>query len=485
MSYKMRKSFTMERKDEDGNLVKEKFTYIPYEKLDFACLKLSGDKFRFGILKVACAFDIETTSYYSAKYDKDLATMYIWQLGLNKDTIIGRTWEEFVELLDLISDHAARFDGTIICLIQNLSFEFQFIKSILKWNTNKEGYPDIFAKDDRTILYARYKNIEFRDTLALTGMSLKRFKKNYNLDVGKLDGDLDYSLPRHYKTTVTNRELAYCINDVQVLTDFFYKYLFPTYIKPGIKIPLTSTGIVRADIKSEFMAIPKEERKKLLNRINNAQPTEEVYKLWRNFLFRGGLVHASTIACNYLWEDEFGSLDLKSAHPGQMLAKKFPWKYNRRNKSDFPKILQQARSGDYGFFGVFNRLGLVLFILAVARVVRLILIRLVHVYVRTTYGITVFARKLAKGFNGFFYVKSYFTLAMNLRPVGGKVVFVHKRPYERNLCVLFYRQKLIVVFKKRAAFAYRFARNCSVSGSFGFGNNVAAFKISVRVFEKS
>ena len=353
MSYKMRKSFTMERKDEDGNLVKEKFTYIPYEKLDFSRLKLSGDKFRFGILKVACAFDIETTSYYSAKYDKDLATMYIWQLGLNKDTIIGRTWGEFVELLDLISDHAARFDGTVICLIQNLSFEFQFIKSILKWNTNKEGYPDIFAKDDRTILYARYKNIEFRDTLALTGMSLKRFKKNYNLDVGKLDGDLDYKLYRHNKTPVTNRELAYCINDVQVLTDFFYKYLFPEYIKPGIKIPLTSTGIVRADIKSEFMAIPKEERKKLLNRINNAQPTEKVYKLWRNFLFRGGLVHASTIACNYLWEDEFGSLDLKSAHPGQMLAKKFPWKYNRRNKSDFEKILNQARSGDYGFFGVF------------------------------------------------------------------------------------------------------------------------------------
>lgn len=353
MSYKMRKSFTMERKDEDGNLVKEKYTYIPYEKLQFDRLKLSGDKFRFGILKVACAFDIETTSYYSAKYDKDLATMYIWQLGLNKDTIIGRTWEEFVELLNLISDHAARFDGTVICLIQNLSFEFQFFKSILKWNINKEGYPDIFAKDDRTILYARYKNIEFRDTLALTGMSLKRFKKNYNLDVGKLDGDLDYTLYRHFKSNVTNREKAYCINDVQVLTDFFYKYLFPTYIKPGIKIPLTSTGIVRADIKAEFMAIPKEERKKLLNRINNAQPTEEVYKLWRNFLFRGGLVHASTIACNYLWEDEFGSLDLKSAHPSNMLALKYPWKYNRRNKSDFPKILEQARTGDYDFFGVF------------------------------------------------------------------------------------------------------------------------------------
>ena len=354
MSYKMRKSFTMEIFNENTKeYEKQKFTYIPYEKLDISRLKLSADKFRFGYMKIACAFDIETTSYYSAKYDKDLACMYIWQLALNKDTIIGRTWEEFKELIEILSDHAARFDGIILCLIQNLSFEFQFMKSLFNWNKNKEGYPDIFAKDDRTILYAKYKNIEFRDTLALTGMSLSRYQKNYNLSVGKLSGDLDYAPYRHYKTPVTNRELAYCINDVQVLSDFFYKYLLPEYIRLGIKIPLTSTGIVRADIKAEFMEIPKEERKKLLNRINNAQPTEPVYKLWRNFLFRGGLVHASTIACNYLWEDEFGSLDLKSAHPGQMLSKKFPWKYNRRNKSDFPKILEQARSGDYGFFGVF------------------------------------------------------------------------------------------------------------------------------------
>ena len=344
MSYKMRKSFTM-----DGN----KYTYIPYEKLDLNKLKLSGDRFRFGYLKVACAFDIETTSYYSPKYDKDLATMYIWQLSLNKDTIIGRTWEEFTELIERLSTFAGDHDGVILCLIQNLSFEFQFIKSLFSWNKNREGYPDIFAKDDRTILYAKYKNIEFRDTLALTGMSLARYQKNYNLDVGKLSGDLDYTLYRHNKTNVTERELAYCINDVQVLSDFFYKYLFPTYIKPGIKIPLTSTGIVRADIKAEFMEIPKEERRKLQRRINNAQPTEAVYTLWRNYLFRGGLVHASTIACNYLWENSFGSLDLKSAHPGQMLAKKFPWKYNRRNKSLFPEILEQARTGDYGFFGVF------------------------------------------------------------------------------------------------------------------------------------
>ena len=346
MNYKrMRKSFKIEG---------AKYSYIPADKFDISKLKLSNKKYRFEYLNIACAFDIETTSYYSPKYDKDLATMYIWQLGINKDTIIGRTWEEFVKVLSDLNDFAASNEGMILCLIQNLSFEFQFIKSIFEWNKNKEGNPDIFAKDDRTILYAKWKNIEFRDTLALTGMSLARFKKNYNLDVGKLEGDLDYSLMRHSETPVTNTELAYCINDVQVLTDFFYKYLVKEYLSTGKKIPLTSTGIVRADIKEEFMSLPKEDRKRLQTRLNNAQPSEAVYKLWRNYLFRGGLVHASTIACNYLWENEFGSYDLKSAHPGQMLSKKFPWKYNRRNKDKWEEVLQYARSEEYGFWGVFK-----------------------------------------------------------------------------------------------------------------------------------
>mgnify|MGYP002525830534 CR=1 FL=1 len=287
MGVRMRKSFKVDDK---------KYTYIPSEKFEISKIKLSKIKYRFEYLKVACAFDIETTSYYSKKYDKDLATMYIWQLGINKETIIGRTWEEFVRVLSILNDYAESQEGTILCLIQNLSFEFQFFKSIFDWNKNKEGYRDIFAKDDRTILYAKWKNIEFRDTLALTGMSLSRFQKNYNLEVGKLVGDLDYSLLRHFDTPVSNRELSYCINDVQILTDFFYKYLVAEYLSTGKKIPLTSTGIVRADIKEEFMEIPKAERKKLQTRINNAQPSEAVYKLWRNYLFRGGLVHASTLA---------------------------------------------------------------------------------------------------------------------------------------------------------------------------------------------
>lgn len=344
MNYKMRRGFTVDGK---------KYNYIPVEKLDLNKLSLSSEVFKYNYLKIGCAFDIETTSYYSEKYKKDLACMYIWQLAIDKDTIIGRTWKDFVRVVEQLYEYAEKCGGTILCLIQNLSFEFQFIKSIFEWNKNSLGYPDIFAKDDRTILYAKYKNIEFRDTLALTNMGLARFKKNYNLDIGKLEGDLDYSLYRHYKTPVTPRELSYCINDVQVLSNFFYKYLLPEFLRPGKKIPLTSTGLVRVDIKEEFMELPKEERKKLMNRLRNSQPSEALYKLMRNYLFRGGLVHASTIACNYLWENGV-SMDIKSAHPSYIFAYPMPWKYNRKNVSLWPKILDQARSGEYSFLGVFK-----------------------------------------------------------------------------------------------------------------------------------
>lgn len=349
MSYKMRRGFKVDGK---------KYSYIPCQNLDLNKLSLSSEVFRYNYMKIGCAFDIETTSYYSEKYNKDLATMYIWQLAINNDTIIGRTWKDFLRVLEQLNAYAEKCEGTILCLVQNLSFEFQFIKSLFDWNKNSFGYPDIFAKDDRTILYARWKNIEFRDTLALTGMSLARYKKNYNLDIGKLEGDLDYSLMRHCKTPVTNRELSYCINDVQVLSNFFYKYLLPEFLIPGKRIPLTSTGLVRVDIKAEFMELPKEERKKLMNRIRNSQPSEALYKLMRNFLFRGGLVHASTIACNFLWDKETTgapvSEDIKSAHPSYIFAYPMPWKYIRKNVSLWDKVLQAARDGEYSFMGVFK-----------------------------------------------------------------------------------------------------------------------------------
>lgn len=350
---------------------KGKFNYIPFNTitpadylkiLNLGKCKINED----GVILLPLSFDIETTSYYSEKYNTELACMYVWQFGVDKNTIIGRTWEEFVLFLDKIAELTSEY-GSIFVWVHNFSFEFQYIKQLLTWNRNKNGYPDIFAKSDRNIITARYKNIEFRDSLSLTGMGLNKLQKNYNLDVGKLAGDLDYSLYRHSGTKLTNVEIAYCINDVMVLNDWQRKYIFPYYLDLNKKPPLTSTGIVRQDIKEEFSKLPKEDRKTIQTRIRNAQPSEQMYYIFRNYLFRGGLTHANTLLCNEMADISsydnssilpgsflFASLDLKSAHPAAMLQEEFPWKFYRRNKYLFPEILKHARTGKYSFFGIFT-----------------------------------------------------------------------------------------------------------------------------------
>lgn len=331
-----------------------KYHYIEFEEVTKEWIQEKVDRSpvsESGIVMLPLSFDIETTSFYSEKYKKDLATMYVWQFGIGRETIMGHHWEEFVSLLNMISDTT---ENSFILWIQNYPFEWSFLKAWIPWNKNKDGYPDIFAKTDRQILYSRYRNIEFRDSMSLTAMGLASYKKNFNLEVGKLSGDLAYSKPRHFDSNLTNRERAYCINDVQVLNDWQYKYIYPQYLDQNRNIPLTSTGIVRQEIRDEFSKIPKEERKKLMTKIRNAQPSEEIYKLWRFWLFRGGLVHANTVMCNYLIESDFVSMDLKSAHPAQMLLERFPWKFNRRNVNCFDTVLEESRTREYGFFGIFE-----------------------------------------------------------------------------------------------------------------------------------
>ena len=49
----------------------------------------------------SCAFDIETTSFIDSNNEKS-ATMYVWMLGINGLCMIGRTWEEFIDVINVI-----------------------------------------------------------------------------------------------------------------------------------------------------------------------------------------------------------------------------------------------------------------------------------------------------------------------------------------------------------------------------------------------
>ena len=332
------------------------YTYLPVEDFRPEMLPPVTVSKKEKIILIGAAFDIETTSYFSEQYEENLACMYIWQFGLGDLTIIGRYWSQFQKFIEDLNTWAEKLDGTLLILDHNFSFEFSFIKGLFDWSIDEStGYPAIFAKSPRNILYARYKNIEFRDTLALTDMGLARLPKNYGLSVNKLVGDLDYDLYRHNETPLTKQELAYCINDVRVLVDFFDKYIVPNYLDHELKIPLTSTGEVRVDIKNNFGEMTKEEKKEMRNRLRNAQPNREIYEIFRAWLFRGGFVHANIEACNQLFElGDSASMDLKSAHPTHMLLDKLPWKFYRRNMSKWDEVYKSAKQGKTAFFGSFT-----------------------------------------------------------------------------------------------------------------------------------
>ena len=48
---------------------------------------------------IPCSFDIETTSFID-EFGNKSATMYVWQLGLNGCVIVGRTWDEYIQVIN-------------------------------------------------------------------------------------------------------------------------------------------------------------------------------------------------------------------------------------------------------------------------------------------------------------------------------------------------------------------------------------------------
>lgn len=337
-----------------------KYKYEPFADLKESQLPKMVQYKESGYVNIGAAFDIETTSYFSEKYNKPMATMWHWQFALDDLTITGRTWEDFVLLIEMLNKKIPE-GCTLLVWVQNFSFEFQWIKAILPWNQKENGSYDVFAKADREIIYAKSGKIEFRDSQVLTQMPLKAFQKNFKTKVGKLSGDLDYKQIRTFKTqNIKRSEMAYNINDVQVLASFFHVYIKPEFLDHGYKIPLTATGIVREEMKRNFSECDPKFKKAYRQRIRKSMPSRELYLIIRQFGFRGGLVHANTSACNECIEEDPddlpGSKDLKSAHPSHELQDPMPMKYKRKNAAYWQKFVDEVLNDidNQGFFAEFT-----------------------------------------------------------------------------------------------------------------------------------
>lgn len=273
------------------------------------------------LYNVPAAFDIETTSFNLDDGSK-AATMYEWTFGINGNVIIGRTWDKFFHMLDVISQ-CLNLSATkrLIIYVHNLSFEFQFMRKWLQWSK-------VFAIDTRKPVYAITESgIEFRCSYILSGYSLAYLGGELQrYPVKKMEGDLDYSLIRNSETPLTEKELKYCENDVRVVMSYIQERI---EIDKGIqRIPLTKTGYVRNYCRNACLFDKKSHRKgdkkfnKYREMIKGLTLDVPEYKQLKR-AFQGGFTHANAFYTN---EEvlNVASYDFTSSYPYVMIADMFP-----------------------------------------------------------------------------------------------------------------------------------------------------------------
>lgn len=269
---------------------------------------------------VPASFDIETSSFIQD--GKKRACMYVWQFGIYGAVIVGRTWEEFVHLMDAIRSELDLGTETkrLIIYVHNLSYEFQFVRKWLLWD-------QVFATADREPLYAVSGGIEFRCSYRLSGYSLDAVAKNlHTYPVRKLVGNLRYDLIRHSGTPLTQQEIAYCVNDAKVVM----AYIAECIDDDGsiARLPLTKTGYVRRYVRERCFWEPdvphkKSKKRRQYGRLmkNLTIDLDEYNQLKR--AFQGGFTHANAFYTDKIIKN-VRSYDFTSSYPTVMICEQFP-----------------------------------------------------------------------------------------------------------------------------------------------------------------
>ena len=260
-------------------------------------------KHGYGYKQIYCGFDIETTNVIDRDENIKNAFMWIWQFSFQNFIIIGRTWEQFTDLLcKIILANKLNRRKRLLLPIANLSFEFQFFRKHFE-------EIKVFAKRERQPISALlYNCIDCRDVLAISGGNLASLAKNY-CQTKKRVGDLDYSILRNKSYEPNFTEYQYIYNDVIILNEYS-RYLFNNFIKKGF-LPLTKTGILRDIMKKQMTPADKEI-------ILDGYPSLYDYEILMNYVFRGGYVHSSAANTGIVLFIE-KMFDFTSSYPATML----------------------------------------------------------------------------------------------------------------------------------------------------------------------
>ena len=273
-------------------------------------------------IRTGAGYDTESTTITDAAGKPLFAFVYHVQLMISGQYIYFRDLDLLVPFLQQLCEEVKALKSRkrqakqpmLIIWVANLAHEYAFFKRQLQ----SVGITDIFAKTKRDPLKITIQDcIEFRECIGLFGNSLAEIAKN-NTKTQKLEGDLDYSLIRTPSTPLTREEYQYCRNDVAIL-DELSEVAFQEFTDKKLKIPMTSTGILRQKCKNRINNKYYEEKSntKLMPK------TELEYAVQRRYSYAGGLSGTSPIyAGKFIKLSKMA--DIVSDYPAQINHHLFP-----------------------------------------------------------------------------------------------------------------------------------------------------------------
>lgn len=276
-------------------------------------------------IDIPLCFDCETYSFtiINEKGEREKrAVMWAWGLAVGDICYMGRTWPEFVGAVGALVD---RWELTpehrCIIWVHNLSYDFQFFRKWFQWEK-------VFALSSREVCYAlTVDGVEFRCSYILTGYSLEKVGEHLaSHSIKKLVGTIDYDIPRHPATRLTESEISYLEHDCLVVTAHIAEQI---EAERGLALmPLTKTGYVRRDVRRACFRDPTREarsdpsKKRYMEFIHGLTLDRFVYDSLY-LAFAGGFTHASPYHSGEVMEG-VSSYDFASAYPSVMCSELFP-----------------------------------------------------------------------------------------------------------------------------------------------------------------
>lgn len=319
---------------------KERLSKIEYYENDYPELSqafreiVSREKYVRKNKSSICAdfatLDTETTSIARLtdwnNTETDIGFIYLVQLHVSGKNFIFRTIYDFKDALESVAiPQLQKLNACIVIYVHNLSFEFQFLKSVI-------SIKDVFALKNRRIakVTAYDGAIEFRCSYLLSNMSLEKFTENYNDEKYRKDKELiDYEVKRYPWSALSDEIMYYSLMDVITL----YQAVLSIMNREGDTlrtIPMTNTGYVRRACRNACIGEYHNTRKKSV-RIEMNQRYGSYKRLFQKCelsldqynmcvkAFRGGNTHASRFYADCILEN-VGSYDFASSYPAVVIC---------------------------------------------------------------------------------------------------------------------------------------------------------------------